>query len=62
MNHFGLCAKTSASIYKDRWQVELFFKAVKQNLKIKDFVGTSRNAVLTQLWTAMIIYLLLAFA
>jgi len=61
-NHFGLSAKTIADIYKDRWQVELFFKAIKQNLKIKNFVGTSRNAVLTQLWIAMITYLLLAFA
>lgn len=61
-NHFGLSAATIAAIYKDRWQVELFFKAIKQNLKIKAFVGTSRNAVLTQLWIAMISYLLLAFA
>ena len=61
-NHFGLSAVSIAAIYKDRWQVELFFKAIKQNLKIKAFVGTSRNAVLTQLWIAMITYLLLAFA
>lgn len=61
-NHFKLSATTIAAIYKDRWQVELFFKAIKQNLKIKAFVGTSRNAVLTQLWIAMITYLLLAFA
>lgn len=61
-NHFALSASTIAAIYKDRWQVELFFKAIKQNLKIKAFVGTSRNAVLTQLWIAMIVYLLLAFA
>ena len=61
-NHFGLAAVTIAAIYKDRWQVELFFKAIKQNLKIKAFVGTSRNAVLTQIWIAMITYLLLAFA
>lgn len=61
-NHFGLSARTVADIYKDRWQVELFFKAIKQNLKIKAFVGTSRNAVLTQVWIAMITYLLLAFA
>lgn len=61
-NHFHLSAATIAAIYKDRWQVELFFKAIKQNLKIKAFVGTSRNAVLTQIWIAMITYLLLAFA
>jgi len=61
-NHFGLSAATIAAIYKDRWQVELFFKAIKQNLKIKNFIGTSRNAVLTQIWIAMITYLLVAFA
>ena len=61
-NHFRLSAATIAAIYKDRWQVELFFKAIKQNLKIKAFVGTSKNAVLTQIWIAMITYLLLAFA
>lgn len=61
-NQFTLSAATIAAIYKDRWQVELFFKAIKQNLKIKAFVGTSRNAVLTQIWIAMITYLLLAFA
>ena len=60
--NFHLAAATIAAIYKDRWQVELFFKAIKQNLKIKAFVGTSRNAVLTQIWIAMITYLLLAFA
>lgn len=61
-NNFKLCAATIAAIYKDRWQVELFFKAIKQNLKIKQFVGTSKNAVLTQIWIALITYLLLAFA
>lgn len=61
-NHFGLSAATIAAIYKDRWKVELFFKAIKQNLKIKAFIGTSRNAVLTQLWIALITYLLVAFA
>jgi putative transposase len=61
-NHFHLSAATIAAIYKDRWQVELFFKAIKQNLKIRAFVGTSRNAVLTQIWIAMITYLLLSFA
>lgn len=61
-NNFQLAANTIAAIYKDRWQVELFFKAIKQNLKIHAFVGTSKNAVLTQIWIAMITYLLLAFA
>jgi putative transposase len=61
-NNFKLSAKTIAAIYKDRWKVELFFKAIKQNLKIKAFVGTSKNAVLTQIWIAMISYLLLAYA
>lgn len=61
-NNFTLCAATIAAIYKDRWQVELFFKAIKQNLKIKAFAGLSRNAVLTQIWIAMITYLLLSYA
>lgn len=61
-NNFSLSAATIAAIYKDRWQVELFFKAIKQNLKIKTFVGLSRNAILTQIWIAMITYLLVAFA
>lgn len=61
-NNFKLSASTIAAIYKDRWQVELFFKAIKQNLKIKTFVGLSKNAILTQIWIAMITYLLLAFA
>jgi len=58
-NHHGLGATTIAAIYKDRWQIELFFKALKQNLKIKTFVGTSANAVKTQIWTALISMLLL---
>jgi putative transposase len=61
-NNFDLAARTIAAIYKDRWQVELFFKAIKGCLKIKRFVGQSRNAVLTQLWIALIIYLLVAIA
>ena len=61
-NNFALSASTIAAIYKDRWQVELFFKAIKQNLKIKTFVGLSKNAILTQIWIAMISYLLVAFA
>lgn len=60
-NHFKLAARTIAEIYKQRWQVELFFKAIKQNLKIKAFVGNSKNAVLTQIWIALCIYLLLAY-
>ncbi len=60
-NNFKLSAKTIADIYKARWQVELFFKWIKQNLKIKSFVGTSKNAVLTQIWIALCVYLLLAF-
>jgi len=60
-NHFRLIAKTIADIYKQRWQIELFFKWIKQNLKIKSFMGTSKNAVLTQIWIALCVYLLLAF-
>lgn len=60
-NNFRLSAKTIADIYKSRWQVELFFKWIKQNLKIKSFVGTSKNAVMTQIWIAMCMYLLIAF-
>ena len=52
-------ATTIAAIYKDRWEIELFFKALKQNLKVKSFVGTSRNALLIQIWTALIAMLLL---
>ncbi|MAR01607.1 MAG: IS4 family transposase [Oceanospirillaceae bacterium] len=61
-NHFKLSARTIAGIYKDRWQVELFFKAIKQSLSIKTFLGRSRNAVLTQIWIAMTVYLLVAYA
>ncbi|MCP5418110.1 MAG: IS4 family transposase [Chromatiaceae bacterium] len=60
-NHFKLSVKTIADIYKSRWQVELFFKWIKQNLKIKSFLGTSRNAVMTQIWIAICVYLLLAY-
>jgi hypothetical protein len=60
-NHYRLAASTIAAIYKDRWQIELFFKALKQNLKIKTFVGTSANAVKTQIWTALISMLLLRY-
>ena len=60
-NNLNLGASTIASIYKDRWQIELFFKALKQNLKIKTFVGTSANAVKIQIWTALIAMLILRF-
>lgn len=60
-NDFDLAATTIAEIYRQRWQIELFFKWIKQNLRIKSFLGHSLNAVLTQIWIAMIAYLLLAF-
>ena len=59
-NHFKLAASTIADIYKARWQVELFFKWSKQNLKVKRFLGASRNAVLTQIEIAMCLYLMLS--
>ncbi len=58
-NNFWLSAKTIADIYKDRWQIEIFFRWIKQNLRIKAFIGNSRNAVLTQIYVALIAYLLL---
>jgi putative transposase len=60
-NNFKWSADTIAKIYKERWQIELFFKAIKQNLKVKSFVGTSENALLSQLWVALIAYLLLSY-
>jgi len=60
-NNFELTARQIADIYKDRWQIELFFKWIKQNLKIKTFLGTSKNAVMTQIWIAMIYYLFLSY-
>ena len=60
-NVFDLAAKTIADIYKERWQVELFFKWIKQNLKIKSFLGTSKNAVMTQIWVALITLLMIAY-
>ena len=60
-NNYEFEAKTIAEIYKQRWQVELFFKWIKQNLKIKAFVGTSRNAVMTQIWIALCVNLMLAY-
>jgi hypothetical protein len=56
-----LAAQTIADLYKARWQVELFFKWIKQNLKLKGFLGTSKNAVLTQIWVALCVSLLLAY-
>jgi hypothetical protein len=60
-NHLSFAATTIAAIYKDRWAVELFFKAIKQNLKIKTFLGTNANAVKTQIWTALIAMLVLRY-
>jgi hypothetical protein len=58
-NNFKLSAKMIADIYKERWQIEIFFRWIKQNLKIKAFIGNSRNAVMTQIYVALIAYLLL---
>lgn len=58
-NHLDFGATTISEIYRDRWQIELFFKALKQNLKVKTFVGTSENALRIQIWTALIAMLLL---
>jgi hypothetical protein len=60
-NHMAFGATTIASIYKDRWQIEVFFKTIKQNLRIKTFVGTSANAVMIQIWTALIALLVLKY-
>jgi hypothetical protein len=60
-NHFRLSARTIADIYKQRWQIELFFKWIKQNLKIKSFIGTTKNAVLTQIWVALCAFLLIHY-
>jgi hypothetical protein len=60
-NHRGFGATTIAAIYKDRWKVGLFFKAITQNLKIKTFLGTSANAVHMQIWTALIAMLVLKY-
>jgi putative transposase len=60
-NHFKLAAKTIADIYKERWQIEIFFRFIKQNLKIKAFMGNSENAVLSQIYAALIAYLLLCY-
>lgn len=60
-NHLELGPTTVARIYKDRWQIELFFKALKQNLRVKTFVGTSANALHIQVWTALIALLILKY-
>ena len=59
-NNFSLPAEKIAAIYKARWEIELFFKWIKQNLKVKSFYGTSPNAVKTQIWIAMVVYLVIA--
>ena len=60
-NHYKFGSTTISAIYKDRWQIELFFKAIKQNLRIKTFVGTTENALNIQIWTALIAMLLIKF-
>lgn len=60
-NHMTWSAQTISNIYKDRWQIELFFKSLKQQLKVKSFLGTSKNALLSQLWVALIAYLMLSY-
>ncbi|HEX4955057.1 MAG TPA: IS4 family transposase [Thermoanaerobaculia bacterium] len=60
-NAAHLKAATVADLYKERWKIECFFKWIKQNLRIKTFLGTSENAVLTQLWIALCVYLVLAY-
>jgi IS4 transposase len=60
-NHFRLVAKTIADIYKERWQIEIFFRWIKQNLKIKAFIGNSENAVMSQITAALIVYLFLCY-
>ena len=60
-NHYDFGSTTISAIYKDRWQIELFFKAIKQNLRIKTFVGTTENALYIQIWTALFVMLLIKF-
>ena len=60
-NHLDWSPQTIAQIYKDRWQIEIFFKSLKQQLNVKSFVGTSKNALLSQLWIALISYLMLPY-
>ena len=59
-NHFELPARTVADLYRNRWQVELFFRWIKQHLRIQTFLGTSENAVKTQIWIALSVYVLIA--
>ena len=61
-NNFSLSAQTIVDIYRSRWQFELFFKWIKQHLRIKAFFGTSENAVKTQIWIAISVYLIVAIA
>jgi hypothetical protein len=58
--NFSLLPNTIANLYKDRWEIELFFKWIKQHLRIKSFYGTSENAVKTQIWVAISVYVLVA--
>ena len=60
-NHLNFGATTIAAIYKDRWSIEIFFKTLKQHLKVKTFVGTSENALFIQIWTALIALLLIKY-
>lgn len=60
-NQMSWSPATVGAVYKDRWQIEIFFKTMKQELKIKTFLGTSKNAIMIQIWTAMISYLLLSY-
>ncbi|MDA2919491.1 transposase [Desulfobacterota bacterium AH_259_B03_O07] len=60
-NHLCFGASTIASIYKGRWQIEIFFKVIKQTLRIKTFVGTSPNSLMIQIWTALIAILILKY-
>jgi hypothetical protein len=59
-NYFGILALSVCALHKNRWQVELFFKWIKQNLRIKPFYGTSENAVKSQIWIAISVYVLIA--
>ena len=60
-NNFRMSPRTIADIYKERWQIEIFFRWIKQNLKIKAFIGNSANAVMTQIYVALIAYLLICY-
>ena len=60
-NHMSWSANTISELYKSRWQIEIFFRDIKQLLHIKSFIGTSRNAVMIQIWTALITILILKY-